>query len=1037
MTHRIVRSNGIFSDSLFLKSITVVAVLVCLALNSTFAQDKTPIYSKTYVNDAQSGQVEVSVFKKSSSPDSGNASALSSPLSNCNLYSEISMHNISQDAPVDSVGCQNNDSLEVCFTVFSYDNAGNSQWFHGLVPDFGDCLNVFPTPEGEPGYITQPMTNLSMNGQWQWFPDGVTNYNNIPNGYYPPDTPVGAGWFYIYDLGNLPGCVDNTNPNCTYGDGFGGAWQVCFLAEPICTEPGLEFCEISFRTFSDGETGGWTSPGCQEDEPWVYSFTKLCCEEPIILNEEVAFEVCSPELFTLDLVSSMDPETTYDWYVAPNPYGATSGSGSTISDVLSNTTGSPVTVVYYVTPTCSFGCIGEQLTITVTIFPEVQVEVIPPYSLICEGECENLSAIATTGSSPFSYNWSNGINDTESILVCNGGFYSVTVIDANGCVSESGSMVDVIPPLDSPEINCIALDNSIEFYWNDIPNAVEYLVNGIPQSGTNFIINNLPPNETVTITVEAISNDGCPSSFAEASCTTLDCPNISIDIQNVQDYCSNELPLSNVTFEAFISGGSGNGIGSWAGPGIVDASNGVFDPNSSEVAVGANEIIFTYEEGTCFYSENLTINIFEAPIAEATIVGIFDCANNSVVLEPTIQNDVVYSWTTPDGTIVNETQLEAFETGVYILTATNLTSNCSASESILVENFATPPIADAGADKLVNCNFPEIILDGINSETGANIQYLWTGPASGIIGDDDQIQALANLEGMYYLKVTNTSNGCFSMDSVYVTTDLIAPTVDAGIEQSLGCNDQSFVIAGTASLDADEFVWQDENSAIVSADLNAEIYAPGWYALTATNSTNGCFETDSVYISGAEPIAVDLGTDFELEIGESETISLQSTITASSIASVQWTPSEGVVCLDDDCLNILVNPVQTTSFGVIVTDIYGCSAEDQIMVRVKQNLAVFVPNVFTPNNDGVNDVFKIFSGTGVKEIQNLKIFSRWGELVFELPRITQENNDDSSYGWDGKINGKALNSGVFVYTMDVVFKDGRIEKYKGDLTLIR
>jgi gliding motility-associated-like protein len=95
---------------------------------------------------------------------------------------------------------------------------------------------------------------------------------------------------------------------------------------------------------------------------------------------------------------------------------------------------------------------------------------------------------------------------------------------------------------------------------------------------------------------------------------------------------------------------------------------------------------------------------------------------------------------------------------------------------------------------------------------------------------------------------------------------------------------------------------------------------------------------------------------------------------------------------------------------------------------------VFIPNVFTPNGDGINDLFMVYSAGGVAVIEEMLIFDRWGELVFNrkdaLPNL-------SGYGWDGSFKGKPMNAGVFVYYARIRFLDGTVREFKGDLTLAK
>jgi gliding motility-associated-like protein len=94
---------------------------------------------------------------------------------------------------------------------------------------------------------------------------------------------------------------------------------------------------------------------------------------------------------------------------------------------------------------------------------------------------------------------------------------------------------------------------------------------------------------------------------------------------------------------------------------------------------------------------------------------------------------------------------------------------------------------------------------------------------------------------------------------------------------------------------------------------------------------------------------------------------------------------------------------------------------------------VFLPNTFTPNGDGQNDIFYI-RGRGIKTIKVFRIFNRWGEQVFER---TDLNTEDPSSGWDGRYKGVPLNPDVFIYYAEMVCDTNEPFTLKGNVTLLR
>jgi gliding motility-associated-like protein len=144
----------------------------------------------------------------------------------------------------------------------------------------------------------------------------------------------------------------------------------------------------------------------------------------------------------------------------------------------------------------------------------------------------------------------------------------------------------------------------------------------------------------------------------------------------------------------------------------------------------------------------------------------------------------------------------------------------------------------------------------------------------------------------------------------------------------------------------------------------------------------------------------------------------------TSTVTYQWTPITGLSCTT--CANPTIQSNITQDYILVVK--YGpCQLSDTIQVIVQNNHTLYIPNAFTPNGDGINDVFLVFG----KEINyfHLQIFDRWGEKVFE--------SDDENQGWDGTYRRAIQPPGVYVYTLDISFFGANSETHKGSISLIR
>jgi gliding motility-associated-like protein len=117
---------------------------------------------------------------------------------------------------------------------------------------------------------------------------------------------------------------------------------------------------------------------------------------------------------------------------------------------------------------------------------------------------------------------------------------------------------------------------------------------------------------------------------------------------------------------------------------------------------------------------------------------------------------------------------------------------------------------------------------------------------------------------------------------------------------------------------------------------------------------------------------------------------------------------------------------QPGEYSVSVTDANGCAGNDSI--NILPCASFFIPNVFTPNNDGLNDIFKPIITGSVMQYQ-LKIYNQWGQLVFQT--------NDTTEGWNGKVNGKLQEDGVFVWVCSIQFTGEQLQNKKGSVILVR
>jgi gliding motility-associated-like protein len=162
-------------------------------------------------------------------------------------------------------------------------------------------------------------------------------------------------------------------------------------------------------------------------------------------------------------------------------------------------------------------------------------------------------------------------------------------------------------------------------------------------------------------------------------------------------------------------------------------------------------------------------------------------------------------------------------------------------------------------------------------------------------------------------------------------------------------------------------------------------------------------------------------------------VPLTATINNDMIIShYAWTQNGTISC--DTCYTTVATPTVNTTYTFTATSVYGCTTIREVNINIQcDNTQVFIPNVFSPNGDGINDRFFI-SGKGISKISKFLIYNRWGELVYE--RYNFQANDPAE-GWDGQFKGVVLPPDVFMYVIEANCNLGEVFKYKGDISIVR
>lgn len=353
---------------------------------------------------------------------------------------------------------------------------------------------------------------------------------------------------------------------------------------------------------------------------------------------------------------------------------------------------------------------------------------------------------------------------------------------------------------------------------------------------------------------------------------------------------------------------------------------------------------------------------------------------------------------------------------------------CPADTARLMVDVVGLPDPVAGPDTVLDCLYPEVILGMPGAPVGWPLVHTWFLGGQPV---SNQPVVTATLPGMYVWEIRHEIWGCARRDTVMVAEGVPPPTsisysiTPPNCLSSDGTLDITNVLGGLGP-----FMFRLQQGAF-QVDNRFDSLAPGSYLLEVEDA-RGC-RLDTLFdLEALAPFSVMLGPD--LVVAPGAMVNLKATLNGMPVmpATVTWLPF-GIQCLS--CLEQSFAIDQDVQAIILIEDGTGCIAADSVWITVFGEAARFyIPSAFSPNGDGVNDRFVLFGNDAVVRVNDMRIYDRWGNLLYELPILIP---GDLTTGWDGTSGGHPLDPGVYIYTMTIEWADGRNQILKGEVILLK
>jgi gliding motility-associated-like protein len=596
---------------------------------------------------------------------------------------------------------------------------------------------------------------------------------------------------------------------------------------------------------------------------------------------------------------------------------------------------------------------------------------------VCDGSA-NVTAVG--GVAPISYNWVHDNSTSQAVNGLCAGTYFCNMTDANGCSRTASVVIGAVTTLTiSSQVTQSSCSSSTGSITVNVTGGTggPYTYNWLPAGSTPTVSNLAPGNYTLTV------SDGNCSKTQIFTVQSINAPVITSTKKDIScsGVCDGNIAIT-------IVGGTPGYTTLW--------SNGASTPSISALCGGAYSVEVIDAAG-CKAVRNFsltTVSPIAFSIPDLDSPQCHDACDGSLTAIP-IGGTMPYTFTwTPNN--VNSATINSLCTGNYSITVADA-SGCSLSNNYSLIN---PPSLTLTATSIdASCN---TALDGAMTTTVTGgispFTYSWT-PGSAITSSLTNV-----LAGTYTLIVTDNF-GCL-IDTALTINSTLSVNAVAG-NDTLFCQNGTLLLDGSNSnstFGTNTYEWfVVPNVAAISNSISTTVspaVGTSTYVLVATNGA--CIDSDTIVVNSNPLPNVDAGPTVSIPLFSSATIG--GNPTSATGTSFSWLPVTG---LDNPSgTNPVSGTTVTTIYTVSVIDVNGCFNSDTVTVYVYPEIKI--PNGFSPNGDGKNDVWQIDFIDQFPDCE-VEVYNRWGEQLFY--------SKGYAIPFNGQYKGKNLPVGTYYYVV--------------------